>query len=207
MRPAPGIIERLDAVAIADQSDVAALGIEDREGEHADEAIHAAFAPFHVGVQDHLGVGARAEAVPEPQKLLADRLEVVDLAVVGDPPASAGIAHGHVARRRQVDDAEALRAERVAAATHRAAVVGPAVRGQLAHGANQRLVQLPAAIGVEADHAGNAAHTERPFATSRGIMRAIVRPRTHEAPTRSDGHHRRAIATVADHLCLIAECA
>ena len=137
VRPAPGIIERLDAVAIADQSDVAALGIEDREGEHADEAIHAAFAPFHVGVQDHLGVGARAEAVPEPQKLLANRLEVIDLAVVGDPPASAGITHGHVARRRQVDDAEALRAERVAAATHHAAVVGPAVLGELAHGANQ----------------------------------------------------------------------
>ena len=67
-----GHIERLDAVAIADQSDVAALGIEDREGEHADEAIHAGFAPFHVGVQDHLGVGAGAEAVPEPQKLLAN---------------------------------------------------------------------------------------------------------------------------------------
>ena len=67
---------------------------------------------------------------------------------------------------------------RVAAATHHAAVVGPAVRGQLAHGANQRFVQLPPQSEVEADHAGNAAHTERPFATSRGIKRAIVRPRT-----------------------------
>ena len=158
VRPAAGVVERLDAVAIADQSDLAALGIEDREGEHANEAIHAFFAPFHVGVQDHLGVGARAEAVTEPQKLLAHRLEVVDLAVVGDPPAAAGVAHGHVARRRQIDDAEALRAEREAAAAHHAAVVGPAVRGQLAHGANQRLVQLPAAVGVEADQAGNAAH-------------------------------------------------
>ena len=131
----------------------------------------------------------------EPQKLLAHRLEVVDLAVVGDPPAAAGVAHGHVARRRQVDDAEALRAERVAAAAHHAAVVGPAVRGQLAHGANQRPVQLPAASGVEADHARcNAAHTERPFATSRGTTRAIVRPRTTKPRPDPDGHDLRAIA-------------
>ena len=99
MRPAAGVVKRFDAIAIAYQDDFAALSVEDREGEHANEAIHAFFAPFHVGVQDHLGVGARAEAVPEPEQLLAHRLEVVNLAVVGDPPAAAGVAHGHVARR------------------------------------------------------------------------------------------------------------
>ena len=57
--------------------------VPDGEGEHAVEALQAAFAPLLPGVDDHLRVAAGAEGVSACQQLALDLHEVEDLAVEG----------------------------------------------------------------------------------------------------------------------------
>src|SRR5262249_50446819 len=100
--------------------------IPDGEGEHAVEAAQALGPPFLVGVQDHLGVAARAEDVAAGLQLGAQVEEVIQLAVVDDAASPVLVPNGLLAAG-QVDDAEAANAEEEAAGVPRAALVGPAV--------------------------------------------------------------------------------
>ena len=57
------VVERLDPEAVAGEHEPAALGVPEREGEHAAQPLHEALAVLLVEVDEHLGVAARAEAV------------------------------------------------------------------------------------------------------------------------------------------------
>ena len=81
MRP----VERLDAQAIAREQQPPARRVPDREREHAAQVLDAGVAPLLVGVDDRLGVGARAVAVAGGFELGPDVGVVVDLAVEDDP--------------------------------------------------------------------------------------------------------------------------
>src|SRR5205823_5444321 len=83
-----GVEERLLAEPVPRQEEAAPAAVPDAEGEHPAQAADALRSPLLVGVDDRLGVGARAEAVPESLQFGAQRLEVVDLAVEGDPDAA-----------------------------------------------------------------------------------------------------------------------
>src|SRR5205823_10893204 len=56
------------------------------------EARETVLTPPPVGLQQHLGVGARGEAVPQRLELGAQLLMVVDLAVEYDPDVEIGRA-------------------------------------------------------------------------------------------------------------------
>ena len=74
------VVERLDPEAVARDEERLRLLVPEREREHAAQPLEAALAPLAVGAQDHLGVGARAEAILAEQPAQLD--VVVDLAVV-----------------------------------------------------------------------------------------------------------------------------
>ena len=60
----PIVVQRLDADAIAGDEQRALHRIEDRESEHAVEPLQGVRAPLDVGLQEHLGVAARAKRPP-----------------------------------------------------------------------------------------------------------------------------------------------
>ena len=59
-----GVVERLDPEAIAGQEQLLATLVPDRDREHPVEALDAPRAFLLVEVDDRLGVGVRAVAVP-----------------------------------------------------------------------------------------------------------------------------------------------
>jgi hypothetical protein len=122
-----GVVERLDAEAVAREQQTAGLRVPDREGEHPPEPIHAALAPLLVAMDDDLGVGARAEAMAVRDEFGADLGEVVDLAVEDDLDRAVLVAERLVAGR-QVDDAQAAVPEADAGAVVVAAGIGPRCR-------------------------------------------------------------------------------
>src|SRR5207245_2637195 len=75
------------------------------EGKLAAEVLQAAGAVVLVEVQGDLAVGSRAEAVAPPLQVAAESLEVVELAVDGDPPRAV-LAGDRLVAGGQVDDAE-----------------------------------------------------------------------------------------------------
>jgi hypothetical protein len=100
--------------------------LQDGEGEHAAEMVDAVRAPFLIGMEDDLGVGAGAEAVAMGLQFPAQVEEVVDFAVVDDPAGFVLIGDGLVAGG-EVNDAEAGHGQGGIAEDHGAGVVGAAV--------------------------------------------------------------------------------
>src|SRR6185369_1357760 len=97
-------------------------------------------------VEQHLGVGARAEAVALLLQLEAQLLEVVDLAVEDDPQRAILAAHGLMAGRGEIDDAQPAVAEPDRAVAPDACVVGPAMGDHVAHALDQARVDVPALL-------------------------------------------------------------
>ena len=151
-----GDVERLDAEAVTGQHDAAAVALEDGEGEHAVEALHAGRSPRVIRLQDHLGVGVREERIALGLQLLAQFRIVVDAAVEGDRQAEIGVHHRLFGARRQVDDRQAAMAEHHPAAPDDAFGVRAARRHRFGHackcgGGRHR--------PVEGQFAANATHT------------------------------------------------
>ena len=92
--------QRLDAEPVPREHELAAAAVPDGEGEHPVQARHAGRALLLVEVQDRLGVGPRAVRVALGLELGAQRLVVVDLAVVGDPDGPVLVGHRLVAGGR-----------------------------------------------------------------------------------------------------------
>ena len=88
-----GDVQRLDAEAVAGEHDAPAALLDQREGEHALEAVEHALAPRRPAVQQHLGVGGRAEARATRLELGAQLVVVVDAAVEGDGEAEVVVDH------------------------------------------------------------------------------------------------------------------
>ena len=139
------VVERLHAEAVAGAEEPPRARVVEREGPHAVEAGERLGAPFRVGGEQHLGVRAGVEGVPEALQLRPQLDVVEDLAVVGDPEPPVGRAHGLVAGGAQVDDGEPPVAEAEVVARRRRLGqggkaghlhgVGPAVRGRAARDA------------------------------------------------------------------------
>jgi hypothetical protein len=79
-----GHVQRFDAQPVAAEQHPAAVPLDDREREHALEAVDEAVTPVVVGLGKHLGVAVREEAVAVAGQLTAQVLVVVDAAVPAD---------------------------------------------------------------------------------------------------------------------------
>src|SRR5208282_6739167 len=105
------IVEGLDAQPIPRKEDArgasaAALGhLDYGERKHSEQPLDRALAPFLIGVDDDLGVGARAKAVAAGFELIAKRHEIVDLAVEDHGERSRFVPNG-LAATGKIDDAE-----------------------------------------------------------------------------------------------------
>ena len=87
------------------------ISIPEAEGEHAVQASCGRRPFFLVEVDDDLGVRIAAEAVALGLQLAAQIFIIVDLAVVGQPDRPVLVRHGLTARRRKIDNGQALMAQ------------------------------------------------------------------------------------------------
>jgi hypothetical protein len=111
--------------AVAREEEPLAARVPDREREHPVEALDEGLAELLVEVDDHLAVRARAEGVPLRAQLVAQGLEVVDLAVDHDRDGAVLVDQGLRGLGREVDDGEAAVAERAGAHAHVPSASGP----------------------------------------------------------------------------------
>src|SRR5205823_1208324 len=128
-----------------DQQQAAPRRVPEREREHAAEAIDRALAPLLVRVNDHLGVGVRAESMAGLLQGGSDLREVIDLAVEDHPDGSIFIGERLIAGG-QVDDAEASMAQADAASDVKAVRIGPAMRDHPRHRAQALTVERLTAV-------------------------------------------------------------
>ncbi len=150
-----GEVQRLDAEPVAAEQHPAAVALDDREGEHALEAVDEAVAPVVVGLEQDLGVAVGEEAVAVADQVLPQFLVVVDAAVPGDGQAQLRIDHRLGARFGQVDDLQATMAERDPALRPHTRRVGTPGRHRLGHGRDRGDIRC---LAVETHLAGGSAH-------------------------------------------------
>jgi hypothetical protein len=137
------------------------LGVPEREREHAVEALDAGGPPLAIGVQDHLGVGARVEDVAELLQVGHQLDVVVDLPVVGDPIPLRAVVHRLTAALGEVDDREP--------AVHEAAGDGVRdgrarlvpVRRAIAGGEEDATFAVRAAVALDGAHANETIDLDR----------------------------------------------
>ena len=128
-----GIVERFDAEHIAGAEELLLLRVPDNKGKHAAQLLHKlAPAVLLIAVQQHLGVAVRRKGVPRRDKLLAQRLKVVDLAVVDQHKTLVFVVH-RLRTVRKVNDAQATEAERHIRVGIRTRAVRSAVDDQIHH--------------------------------------------------------------------------
>ncbi len=102
--------EGLFAQAIPGQEDAVLAGVPQGQGEHAPQMLEAVDAVLLVGVDDGLGVRVGLEAMTAVLELLAEILEVVDLAVEDDADGAVFVVDRLVAAG-DVDDGQAAHAQ------------------------------------------------------------------------------------------------
>ena len=126
-------------------------GIPQADREHAVDRLHESELALLVEVDQHLGVGARAELVAIVQAEVAAELGVVvDLAVEGDPHRAVLVGHRLVPGGADVDDAEPTVPQDHAPirALPEPAVVGTAVGDDFAHPHDRRpIARRDVAVG------------------------------------------------------------
>jgi hypothetical protein len=124
--------QRLDAEAVACEHEPARAGVPQRDREHAAQPHERPGALRLVEVPDHLGVAARAEAVPARLELAAQLGVVVDLAVLrhGDGALLRG---DRLVAVLEVDDGQAARIEHDRPDRRAAVGVGAAMAERVAH--------------------------------------------------------------------------
>jgi len=127
------VVEGLDAHVIARQKQLAAAGVVDREGEHAVEKFRTAAPVLLIGVDDDLGIALGAKAVAARFQIAAQRLEVIDFAVL-DRQDGAVLVEDRLVAAVHVDDRQAPHAQPDAAPDVDSLVVRPPVRQARAHG-------------------------------------------------------------------------
>ena len=105
-----GVVERLDAQAVAREQELPLPRVPEREGEHAAQPLDAARPELLVEVHDDLGVGRRREAVAARHELAPQLAVVVDLAVEDDPDRAVLVGDRLLAGL-EVDDGQPAHAE------------------------------------------------------------------------------------------------
>ena len=150
-----GVEQRFDAEAVAGEEQGFAVAVPEGEGEHAAEAVDAAFAPGLPGVDDDFGVAAGVEDVAQRLQFRDEFLIVVDFAVEDDADALVFVVQRLLAGG-QVDDRQAAVAEPDAGFDMQAAFVGAAMKLRFVHAVEHRTIDVAFASGVE--NAGYSAH-------------------------------------------------
>jgi hypothetical protein len=146
-----GVVKRLDAEAVAREEQRLLALVPDGEREHAAQALHAGLAPGLPGVDDDLGVAAGAEHVPERRQLGHQLPVVVDLAVVDDDHGAIGVEQRLLAAL-EVDDRQALVAERDPGCAVRAGLVGTPVMLRRVHAEQGGSVEVTPAARIPDTH-------------------------------------------------------
>jgi hypothetical protein len=149
-----GVEQRLDAQPVARGEELAFPAVPDREGEDAIQAPHHVAAPGRVAAQDDFGVRARREARAARLELAAQRLEIVDLAVVDDDEAPVLVRH-RLGAAGEVDHGEPGVAENRVVAAPESARVRPARTQGFERGFGARLPR-------GSDQAEDSAHVSLP---------------------------------------------
>ena len=150
------VIDWLDAELVAGEEQAAAARFPDGQAEHSLKAVEDLVAPFHEALDDDLRIAVTAEPVALGLELRAERAEIVDLAVEGDPDAAGGIGHRLVAGRAEVENREAPETEAERAVEVHAGIVGTAVDDGVHHPADAGFSDGLAAGVMEGS--ANAAH-------------------------------------------------
>ncbi len=101
----PGVVQRLDAKAVACEEQPAPRCVPDRECKHSAKVLDAGIAPLLVGVDQGFGVRARLIVVACGLELGPHVGVVIDLAVEDDPHL-AGFVRQRLMAGGQVDDAQ-----------------------------------------------------------------------------------------------------
>ena len=156
--------QRLDAAAVPRQKQRTCVLLPDSKRKNAVAPGHAVCAPLGKSVEQYLGVGVPVEAVPAGGQCGAQLGRVVELAVINQhvgftlPVQLHGLQAVFEIHNRQprVD-------ERRRAADVHTALVRPAPRQRLLHGAVGRVPPLDGP-GVAPDLPRNSAHKNAPFA-------------------------------------------
>ena len=129
-------------------------GIPEDEGEHSVEMREALLAELLVGVDDHLGVGARREPVPPLTESFGQALEVVDFAVE-DRVHGARLVGDRLAAGGKIDDLQAAVAQRDRTVDVVPFIVGATMAQRGRHPANDGRI---GALLIEREEAAKAAH-------------------------------------------------
>ncbi len=129
------VVEGLLACAVAGAEQAPLLDVPDREREHPREVVEARLAPGPERLDEDLGVRRRAEPGAQSLQLGAQRLEVVELAVVGDDEAAVTGAERLIGRGRGVDHDQpaATQAHAFVVGLPEAGCVGASVHEAIAH--------------------------------------------------------------------------
>ena len=168
-------------------SDDAGVALGDREREHADEVVDAAGAPAVVGLEHHLGVRGREEAVAGGLQLLAQLLVVVDAAVEDQRQPEVAVDHRLRAARGQVDDRQPPVPERDRPVRDDAVGVGAARRhgiGHPGHGGDVGRPTVEADLSADTAHVASAPYAELGRSGCRSVSRCPCcrRPTTSSRP-------------------------
>jgi hypothetical protein len=150
-----GVVQRLDAEAVAHHEQGFVVAVPQREGEHAAKALHASLAPGFPGVDDDFGVGMGAEGVAQCLELRHQILEVVDLAVEDDDDRAV-LVEQRLLSGGEVDDRQAAVTESDARFEMQPALVRTPMELGLVHAMQEVARDVAIAEGVE--DAGYAAH-------------------------------------------------
>src|SRR5687768_9947737 len=152
--PAIGVVQGLDAEAIAGKKQLLPPLVPDGKREHPAEPIDTASAEIFVEVNDGFGVAAGLEHVATTLEIAAQLAVVVDLPVEDNPDGPVFVGDRLMAAR-EVDDAQPAHAERHAVTEIHPLVVRTAVHDRGAHAAD---VRLRYRSSIPAHDSGNAAH-------------------------------------------------
>src|SRR5205823_11434886 len=100
-------VERLLSDAVADEGKLPPVGVPDGDREHPHEPPHGPLdAPAIEGGQDDLAVATASKAAAGALQLVAELVEVIDLAVEDHDEPARGRPHRLVPVDRQVEDGE-----------------------------------------------------------------------------------------------------
>ena len=152
---AEGVMERLDAEAIARDHEAALPRVPEREGEHAAQPGGAARSELLVEMDDDLGVAVRREAMTTSLEIAPQLLEVVYLPVEDDRDRTVLVGN-RLVPAREVDDRETTHAHRQWSIDVEALVVGASVDDDVAHRAGE--VPGRGDARVEREESGDATH-------------------------------------------------
>ena len=158
--PPEVVVERLLSQPVAGDEEPLPARVPDGEREHSRQPLRQRVAPLLVSMDQHFGVAARPEDVPFRDQLLAQRQVVVDLAVEGDGDGAVLVVHRLRAVLREIDDREAAVSEGHRPGAEVAAAVGTAVRDDVGHPTQQRLIRGTILVAVY--EAADAAHAVTP---------------------------------------------